>query len=86
MSNLAFVDRFPWTLFYAKGGGVEKFVPSFSLRFEGGKGCPRNSAGISWTPEGVQKVSGPFFHPQPPSLLFLLSEPGSERKVLTKET
>ena len=31
-------------------------------------------------------VSGPFFHPQPPSLLFLLLEPGSERKVLTKET
>ena len=31
-------------------------------------------------------ISGPFFHPQPPSLLFLLLEPGSERKVLTKET
>ena len=30
--------------------------------------------------------SGPFCHPQPPSLLFLLLEPGSERKVLTKET
>ena len=27
-----------------------------------------------------------FFQPQPPSLLILLSEPGSERKVLTKET
>ena len=33
-----------------------------------------------------RKNSGPFFHPQPPSLLFLLLEPGSERKVLTKET
>ena len=31
-------------------------------------------------------VSGSFFHPQPPSLLILLSEPGSERKVLTKES
>ena len=30
--------------------------------------------------------SGFFFHPQPPSLLILLSEPGTERKVLTKET
>ena len=28
--------------------------------------------------------SGSFFHPQPPSLLILLREPGSERKVLTK--
>ena len=27
-----------------------------------------------------------IFHPQPPSLLILLSGPGSERKVLTKET
>ena len=31
-------------------------------------------------------VSGSFFHPQPPSLLIVLSPPGSERKVLTKET
>ena len=31
-------------------------------------------------------VSGSLFHPQPLSLLILLSEPGSERKVLTKET
>ena len=30
--------------------------------------------------------SGSFFHPQPPSLLILLAEPGSERKLLTKET
>ena len=30
--------------------------------------------------------SGSFFHPQPPSLLILLLEPGSERKVLAKET
>ena len=30
--------------------------------------------------------SGSFLHPQPPSLLILLLEPGSERKVLTKET
>ena len=30
--------------------------------------------------------SGPIFHPQPTSLLILLLEPGSERKVLTKET
>ena len=35
---------------------------------------------------GLNCQSGPFFHPQPPSLLFLLLEPGSERKVLTKET
>ena len=34
----------------------------------------------------ITKISGSFFHPQPPSLLILLSEPGSERKVLTKET
>ena len=30
--------------------------------------------------------SGSIFHPQPPSLLILLPQPGSERKVLTKET
>ena len=30
--------------------------------------------------------SGSFCHPQPPSLPILLPEPGSERKVLTKET
>ena len=30
--------------------------------------------------------SGSFFYPQPLSLLILLSEPGSERKVLAKET
>ena len=35
---------------------------------------------------GVIHVSGSFCHPQPPSLLILLPEPGSERKVLTKET
>ena len=34
----------------------------------------------------VAPSSGPFFHPQPPSLPILLPEPGSERKVLTKET
>ena len=48
-------------VFHAKGWGVEKFVPSLdslsSLGFEGGKlGCPRNFAGMSWTPGGVQKV------------------------------
>ena len=31
-------------------------------------------------------ISRPFFHPQPPSLPIWLPEPGSERKVLTKET
>ena len=31
-------------------------------------------------------LSGSVFHPQPPSLLILLSQPGSERKVLTKES
>ena len=30
--------------------------------------------------------SGSFFHPHPPSLLILLSELGSERKVLSEET
>ena len=34
----------------------------------------------------ITGFSGSFFHPQPLSLLILLSEPGSERKVLTKET
>ena len=35
---------------------------------------------------GNPRASESFFHPQPPSLLILLSEPGSEGKVLTKET
>ena len=34
----------------------------------------------------VAQYSRSFFHPQPPSLLILLPEPGLERKVLTKET
>ena len=43
-----------------KGVGVEKFVPSpesmFSLGFEGESlGYPRNFAGMSQTPRGVQK-------------------------------
>ena len=32
------------------------------------------------------RLSGSFFHPQPPSLPIILPEPGSEREVLTKET
>ena len=33
----------------------------------------------------LDPFSGSFFHPQPPSLLILLLESGSERKVLTKK-
>ena len=45
----------------AEGVGVEKFVPSLeslsSLGFrERNLGCPRNFAGMSQTPGGVQKV------------------------------
>ena len=45
----------------------------------GARQLPVKLVKISQKPE-------PFFHPQPPSLLILLSELGSERKVLTKET
>ena len=50
---------------------------------------------IRYSPETVASMvmrsslsflSGSFIHPQPPSLPILLSEPGSESKVLTKET
>ena len=46
---------------------------AFSLLF---RSCPENRL----------RYSGSIFHPQPPSLLILLPEPGWERKVLTKET
>ena len=36
--------------------------------------------------QAVDRTSGSFFHPQPPSLLILHFEPGSDRKVLTKQT
>ena len=44
-----------------EGVVVEKFVPSLeslsSLRLEGGNlGCPKNFAGMSQTPGGVQKL------------------------------
>ena len=45
------------------------------------QGCWREGAGPV-----PPLYSGSFFHPKPPSLPILLPEPGSERKVLTKET
>ena len=66
-------------MYYYVGAGLPQGVASLS-------GPPRQAplemhAFVLWV-----RKSGSFFHPQPPSLLILLSEPGSERKVLTKET
>ena len=40
----------------------------------------------SWRSTDFWESSGSFFHCQPPSLPILLPEPGSERKVLAKES
>ena len=42
----------------------------------------QNGCGCVW----AVPFSGSFCHPQPPGMLILLPEPGSERKFLTKET
>ena len=47
---------------------------------------PDGSPKLDWARLNQATLSRSLFHPQPPSLLILLSQPGSERKVLTKET
>ena len=58
--------------------------PEKSQTVEKNKGNSSQVVADVW--ENSCHLSGSFFHPQPPSLLILLPEPGSERKVLTKET
>ena len=51
-----------------------------------GKHRKRNLEAPNWKWSPAGESQDHLSTPQPPSLLILLSEPGSERKVLTKET
>ena len=71
------------------GGGVFKFGPVNVVLagiLDKGKRGPLRFRALQATRVMIQILSGSFSHPQPLSLPILLSEPGSERKVLTKET